>query len=515
MEVESKIEEMINVTLGMCKSWLSQSPSGAIEFLDPVDGREIHAHYGTSHFAAAQLIISVLHKDDESYSCAVKLLLHVLDNWSEATRQQDFHFDFNNFALCIADEVIRSKDKALSERIRSTVLATCDSNHNTVNWLPMRIFVNNQRYKWTKDAKYNTAMNSCMNLLNSAINDDGGVEDRLPKGKSYNLQYNISTVALMCFLRVNGIELDISKQLGFLLDKVLPDGDVNYQGRGTNQIFAWGMWVYLLAATGQVEELAKAIDFLAPKLKTTLDNNNLLLNAYQGTEKYLWWDYHYSSVYTAHFLLWVCLALKDYKSQQVTPYLSKNSDTGLFIKNASQYKVAIFSGRDDYLAERGPIINALWLHNKGVVSKSSLAPWLGQFGNKYMRPEVAIHNYFGLLEIRQNTDFSNHSNRFLRKFSTQFPPSSSLQLKPMFSDFEIVAEHSDFEVVFKNVSNQRVMLNLPFFQGALSSEEISLTADGDHVPLECNLKLRNQYDWCDIYQSSVSDAKEWRLHIKG
>ena len=41
-----------------------------------------------------------------------------------------------------------------------------------------------------------------------------------------------------------------------------PDGDINYLDRGTNQIFAWGLGIYLLAPSGQQDALKCAIAYL-------------------------------------------------------------------------------------------------------------------------------------------------------------------------------------------------------------------------------------------------------------
>ena len=131
------------------------------------------------------------------------------------------------------------------------VLSTPDSNNPTINWFPMRWYVNLIRYKWTSDEKFKLACDKCSTDIRAATYKDGFIDDRLPIGLSFNLQYDVATVAVLQYLRSNGENIDISVELGALLNAVAPDGDINYFGRGTNQIFAWGLWVYLLSSAGK------------------------------------------------------------------------------------------------------------------------------------------------------------------------------------------------------------------------------------------------------------------------
>lgn len=209
--------------------------------------------------------------------------------------------------------------KTKKKLIRDTVLRTSDSNHNTVNWLPMRWAVNQMRFQWTQKQAYCTACDACKKKIAQATWSDGFIDDRLPVGLSFNLQYDVATVAVMQYLRVQGNQVDIAKELGALLEAEAPDGDINYLGRGTNQIFAWGLWVYLLASSGQKAALNRAIAYLEKYLPIALKNNNLMLNDIPGEEKYMWWDYHYCSVYTAHLLMWLNLAKEHFEKAIVVP----------------------------------------------------------------------------------------------------------------------------------------------------------------------------------------------------
>lgn len=154
---------------------------------------------------------------------------------------------------------------------------------------------------------------------------------------SFNLQYDLATVAVLQYLRVHGENINLNKELGFLINAIAPDGDINYQGRGTNQIFAWGLWIYLLSSSGQLNELEKALSFLDLRLQKMLENNSIMLNEWHGKDKYLWWDYHYASVYTAHCLFWLILGYIDKDMAPILPLAPTSSETGFHIYRSENF----------------------------------------------------------------------------------------------------------------------------------------------------------------------------------
>ncbi|MGM9776815.1 MAG: hypothetical protein ACI3ZD_00560, partial [Prevotella sp.] len=385
--MKSKIKSLIEQVVPVCESWISKDNDGLYRFVDPNDGEEISAHYGATHAAASFIIWGKETDKKELYDKGMSLLQSILKRWDTSKCLPAFHYDFNNFALCLIIDYVDDKTKAL---ILKTVCNTADSNHNTINWLPMRWLVNKKRFEWTSDGKYNNRINHCKKTIAKATNADGGIEDRLPHGMSFNLQYDVATVAVLQYLRVHGEEMDLSKELGFLLNAVAPDGDINYQGRGTNQIFAWGLWVYLLASSSQNEALQTALTYLTPRLTKMLDNNNLMLNDWDGKEKYLWWDYHFASVYIAHLMMWLILAYLDYEKKSINPTYSSSTETGLHIYRSENFFVSWFEGRTEYLAEKGPAIAAIWSKKQGMICKGTFGPWQGLFGNKYIHEDVVV-----------------------------------------------------------------------------------------------------------------------------
>lgn len=128
----------------------------------------------------------------------------------------------------------------------------------------------------------------------------------LPKGKSFNFQYHIYTTAVMYLIKnqeLTNCEIDTAVEQ--VLNIVDPQGDINYLGRGINQIFAWGPALYLLENTQSTEYLKVAWKYFSERIFTAIDNNNMILNDQPGEEKGWWWDYHYASVYFAHLVFWL------------------------------------------------------------------------------------------------------------------------------------------------------------------------------------------------------------------
>lgn len=492
----NRIAAAIDQVLEKATSWIKVK-DGKLEYVDPIDGFEISAHYGATHMAASMILWGIDHKDDSLRKKGIALLEGIMARWDTNMKQPAFHFDFNNFALCLIYDALDNCDEDLRNRICSTVLKTPDSNHLTVNWLPMRMIVNQHRYKWTREEAFLVKAEGCASQIRMATYSDGGIDDRLPRGISFNLQYDLATVAVLEYAYMRGNNKSIEKELGFLLNAVAPDGDINYQGRGTNQIFAWGLWVYLLAASGQEEALSIALDYLEPRLRIMLDNNNMMLNKWAGSEKYLWWDYHYASVYTAHLLLWLVLAHQDLGKQNVVPQMPSSVDTGLHIYRTDKFFASWFEGRNDYLSEKGPALSCIWSKNAGIICKGAFAPWHGAFGNTHSFDNVTIQNYCGLTEIQNNKEVSN--NRVIhRLFPKVGPKRFWLRESPVFCPIQVTEKDGLLTLTWRYEGREHVVLNVPSVPDTLQCD---VYADGVLQPLTLNGKIRNQYGWVNIYRT--------------
>ena len=503
-QYKKRIKNLISQIIQICEQWIIVGNDGKYRFVDPNDKIEISAHYGATHAASAFILWGKIEDNPFVFDKGLSLMRSIIDRWDISKKLDGYHYDFNNFALTLVPSIV---DKELASEINLKILSTKDSNHYTINWLPMRIVVNMKRKELTNDYKYNKIIDNCKNRITKATNSDGGIEDRMPYGKSYNLQYNVATVAALQYLRVIGEDFNLDKELGFLLNAVIPDGDINYLGRGTNQIFAWGMWIYLLSSSSHFNALELALSFVERYLSITLQQNNIMFNKWSGEEKYLWWDYHYASVYIAHCLLWLVLAYRDIAKAEIHPLMPSSTETGLHVCRFDKAHVVWFNGRREYLAERGPCIASIWTNSLGSVYKGSFGPWQGAFGNKYMYEDIVIKNYCGLIEVKKNKDWSK--NRFIHKLLPELTSKESLCIQPIFCPVTVAQDQN--VILFRWFYNgeSAVFFNMP----TTKNPSIELYVDGNKVQVNCVEAIRSQYQWMYLQQSQTIKGKEFLLKM--
>lgn len=509
------LNQLADAALGTCCSWLKADARGGIRLVDPVEGRPVPSHYGDTHLAAALIILGEIRGDEDLTALGIRLTETIVREWHDTARCIDFHNDFNNFALCLIAESLRKTSPCLSEEIQSLVLSTPDSSHDTINWLPMRAYVNRTRWAWKQDRKYEYASKKAIDLVSKAINDDGGIEDRLPRGRSYNLQYNVSSLAALQLFRSRwpsgGARL--AGTLDFLLDHVLPDGDINYMGRGTNQIFAWGPWLYALASAGEQNALATALKFLDGQYSKAARNRNIFLSDEPGDEKLFWWDYHFCSVYHAHFLLWTVLALRDFCETGVGRLGSRDerSHTGLELKSGAAGGAAIFNGRSNYLAEAGPSVCAVWLHEKGVLFKGGLGPWQGSFGKRYSFADTIFQNHFGL--ISQGSASAFREGRLAKRLLSDIFRDAKAVLRPVFAPISVSQSESALTITWQT-TGEAGYLNVPIPLERKDGIEVQFSVD--ERSLDCVIvgTFRNQYGWNSVMRCHPAQGRRWQVTIR-
>lgn len=513
-----RIDNLIEKIYYKSSQWVRENEE-EYYFIDPLDNEEILAHYGTSHFGVASTLLGIMNNDQGKYEQGINLIKSYLNRWERAKQSLNFHSDFNNFSLCVLlDELEKAGiENELQQNIQKVIINSEDSNHNTINWLPMRIYVNYKRFQWTKLKKYKE---KCLFLEKQILNgmfNDGYIDDRLPIGLSYNLQYNVATVSVMHFLSIRkAMRVNVSENLGALLDAAQIDGDINYFGRGTNQIFAWGLWIYLLSSSGLINELDKALIFFESRIENALENNNILLNEYNGNNKYMWWDYHYCSVYTAHLLFWLVLAKLDYQRGLVVPKLSplfRAHDSGVMSYANKFFKITTFSGRKEYLSEKGPMVTSLSIKRVGVVYKGCFGPWSSEnFGEMYSFDNLTVYNVLGLIS---SESFPSKKGRFRKKiFGNRFLNKVGLKLSPLFCDIEVKFIEERLELTFINNNRNKAFLNFPVFQELFDCFDIDLFIDEKKQNLYDVGIIKNQYGLCKLIQSRVNDGFKWKICLR-
>ena len=490
---DRQLETLFEETFSRCESWIGVDEQGNTVLIDPHENQAIGHHYALSHFAAAAILGCPV--GSSRFNIGVSVLKSVLTRWDRDSTVPGFHNDFNNFALVLAHDELEHLGICEAERsaIERTILSTPDSNHDTVNWIPMRIVADVARLRW--GGGEGRTVDVLRRKISRAANTDGLIEDRLPRGTSFNLQYDVSTVALLDLVETLGIDqpLELEKAFLSLWACVLPDGDVNYLGRGCNQVFAWGPWLYLLKRRGDLASQKLAIEFFVPRAVEMLGNENVFLNGLPGRERQLWWDYHYCSVYVAHLLMWLSLARRA-RPLGTTRYAAVTAedfaDSGVFITRSKDVMTVVFSGRREYLAERGPEVEALWTRRRGAIHKGSFGPWLGAFGNQWSAPMVAF-NHFGLLATQGKRG----------------------GMKPLFVPVEAVL--SDGCLTFRFSCGRRVtaVFNAPLLVEA-AAKDISVVADGDDALFRRAGSVVTQYGCEVLYQTAPIKARTWQVKIR-
>ena len=101
-----RIDALIGQVLSACAPW-AREKDGRMQFFDPLDGREISAHYGASHAAAAFILWAGETGDEALLRLGETLLLSVLDRWDSSRALPGTH------SLLQASIIARNSDTKL------------------------------------------------------------------------------------------------------------------------------------------------------------------------------------------------------------------------------------------------------------------------------------------------------------------------------------------------------------------------------------------------------------------
>ena len=489
--MDVRIGNMINLVYARCDSWLSVDEDDNLVLVDPHERKVVGHHYALSHFAAAAILGNA--PGSKRFKDGLAVLHSVLRRWEKDSVVPGFHNDFNHFALVLAHDELERLGLCKEERdaIRRVVLSTADSNHDTINWLPMRMVADDARQRWGGEGY--RALETCRRKIAKAVNDDGLIEDRLPRGTSFNLQYDVSSVALLDLIESRGIDQPVRLDDAYLAlaECVLPDGDINYLGRGCNQIFAWGPWIYLLERRGDAAALDLGLKYLSDFMPVMLENENLLLNDLPGADRQLWWDYHYCSVYTAHLLLWLVLAQRaEAGAAAPASGQAKLSDTGVRVLRDERAMAVTFSGRREYLAEQGPVVAAVWTSRHGTIHKGTFGPWLKAFGFKHSSPGVLL-NHFGLLRVGRP---------------------GAVSLRPFFVPVFTCILGDRLVIEYKSARRASCCLNLPI-RPHIDISDVAVYAGDRPIELMRAGGIITQYGFESIVQTAPHEVDRWRVEI--
>ena len=504
-------EGSVNMSFEMCRREIIYSiykkfsqylvPDGHdLQMIDPFEKKVIGFHYGESHFAVSWIIFGTIYKDTQIFTAGVKLLKGFISHISEYQKEKEYHWDFNNIAFCTLIEFLE-KNPSVSigisvEELKDLVVKQSDSVHGTINWMPMRAYTNYCKYVWTKDDAYRKKAESYLENVDKAAYSDGFFEDFLPKGKSFNFQYHVYTTAMLDFLsrRYENVKKpDLAIEC---CEKMLDcEGDINYLGRGNNQIFAWGPALYVFYENKKEPALLKSTEYFNNRINRSIEKMNLIMSDLPGEDRNWWWDYHYASVYFAHLSYWLTLTYIDVPEvNAVATDTIHCSDSGVHFYNGANEFVCVFDGRKHYLAEKGPIVANIGFKDLGTVFKGPLGPCGGQFGNKYSNHLSTIINYFGPIEKISVFGYCALKNIF--------PKSISIHM----NDSKICIDY-DLGKCYKNV-----FFSIPIHCDK-SDIDLKVLFDGKNMDAKSVGCYVGPYGRTERYETRIAESRQIQIEI--
>lgn len=468
---------------------------------DTHSGRVIGEHYSLSHYAAGLILLSRTTGNKTLLKPFGQILNFIEHTNHKYFQRPDYHYDFNNFSWSILLLLeIRTPGflpTTFFSRISSLLLETPDSKNDTINWFPMRALNNFARYNLCGDRKFYDRAVSLLLKVSSAQSIDGMFDDLLPIGLSGSIQYHVFTTAVLQLIK--NFEFsdqggDLHSALNFILNIIDPEGDFNYFGRGTNQLFGWGPFLFILEGT-VLPALTRnrCVDFFLENLNSCLKNNSLLLKNSTSNQYIFWWDYNYCSVYYAHLFFWLNLINVVPLHQTEINYQSRTKNVEIL--SSDKIFCSKFNGKSYYLCERGPQICNIWTKNSGSIFKGPFGPFYDNFGNNTISKISVLLNYFGpIVEYPEKIFFRINSilftkivQKFIRKTQSKFDCGAIL--KPIFPTRlnQRLLDNGTVEITYKLKKYFfPISFNIPLFHSINVQGEIdfvNIFFDGEKVKL--------------------------------
>ena len=395
---------------------------------DPLSGAVAGEHYSATHFALLGCLLDQPEPDPtRSPLIRSALEFHIRTSGGEYARGSwAYHWDFNNYAFAKCFVLLeKTLPKAERERYLSAMRAWKENKHKTVNWLFMRAYNATLRRKLCGGLLDSLRARRSLFLGLRCQLEDGCIEDL--RHTSRPIQYHAFSAALLHQLFLLTGERRYLRRfmagLDYLLPFVAPNGDFNYLGRGHEQIFGYGVALYVLEAglphaggnAQRVNEAAEhCLDHLA-RYATQQGNFPLVLNGQGNNRRYGWYDYHHLTVYNAFLGVWLaeCALLKPDPCPAPAPAKAEPRHYGVQLLapsgrlscNMPRYFLCLSAGEpgSHYYADCGLAFQHFWVKGFGDLISCPGGPGGPDgrgFANFYAREGDAAKNYFAPLGKR-------------------------------------------------------------------------------------------------------------------
>lgn len=368
---------------------------------DPIDKSIPGTHYATTHFALLGALIFSETGDKEILAFIKKAIFfhiktspdeYIFDEWG-------YHWDFQNYAFI---ETYRLIEKYLTAEERNNYSGQIKkwkentANHLT-NWFAMRTYSSLLRYKIFN--KFSDLPRYIYRLffIGRARLADGCFDDSL--GLSRPIQYHVFVLAMLHRIYLihpnKKIKNWFLSGVDYFINFIDPDGCYNFIGRGQEQIFGYGIGIYVLEAAKSMDnKRAGFYQYWIVRMWNYLNRfkqNNifpLVLNHRKDSEKFGWYDYHHLTVYEAFLGVWLALSHKiqtDFDQPAEIKPLEKNRQlkylkpSGLVVFSNEKYYAVFSRGAPEYLSEPGITPIHLWFNKVGLFFSCPGGPY-SKFG---------------------------------------------------------------------------------------------------------------------------------------
>jgi len=311
-----------------------------------------------------------------------------------------YHWDFQNYALLETYRLVKNVLSPEEKKEWENGLSKYKENINNplTNWIAMRAYSSLLRYNMWGQLKNKFFFYYRMLKVDKARQKDGCYDDY--RNWSRPIQYHVFTLALLHRIYLISPSRKIKKHflsgVQYFWRFIDPEGCFNFIGRGHEQIFGYGAALYVLEGAkcldpNNAEQYQNGIIRIWNYLQKFKRNHHfpLVLNSYDDSAKYGWYDYHHLSVYEAFLGVWLGLA-QTLLPKKENVFIQKkpidcffhvfNKTTQTVIISNPNYFIVFSGGTPEYLSEPGITPAHIYFRGLGVLFSCPGGPSHRKYG---------------------------------------------------------------------------------------------------------------------------------------
>lgn len=353
---------------------------------DPIDYYNPGDHYAATHFALLGALLYEQCKDPDLIIYIKRAVDFHLRTSKDEYRFEHwgYHWDFKNYAFLETYGIMKKylSEEEMREWKEGLYNYRENKGNNLTNWMMMRAYSALLRYNIFHNIFQLFRFLGRMLLVRRAMLPDGCFDD-FPH-TSRPIQYHVFVLALLhriYLLKPSSIIRNwFLKGVKYYIHFIDPDGCFNYLGRGQEQIFGYGIGLYVLEAAKSLDNKQATTyqDFADRMWKYLYQYKRnkifpLVLNNRNDSDQCGWYDYHHLTVYEAFLGVWLAFAQKNIRANEIEIKKSvvktreiKHFRSSGNIVYSNEYYFTVFSrGTLEYLSEPGITPVHLWFKKIG------------------------------------------------------------------------------------------------------------------------------------------------------